>query len=346
MWRQNQTFRELASGSWLALLQAVTLDPAMLLWLDQTRSRRRRPNENYAREAMELFTLGEGPYTESDIAEAARAFTGLILNRATESGEFRPAQHDPGTKTVLGRTGRLRWSDVIEVIVQQPQADLFITAKLWNFFAGQPPSAELNAALAARFRESGGEFKPLLRSLFRSAAFYHQSILANQVKSPAQWLVASLRALECPLPPPRVSAAMLGELGQELFAPPNVKGWDGGVAWITTNTLLARYNRAAHLVYGRQPALANRRAPAARRQPFRLNRAASPVDPERLLDPDDRQNPDRLIAALQRRLLMTPLKLKQETALREYLDSQADLDDGDVLEIIRLIMSTPEYQVT
>ncbi|MGD0745984.1 MAG: DUF1800 domain-containing protein, partial [Verrucomicrobiota bacterium] len=248
MWRQNELFRRLATGNWLELLTLAGQDPAMLIWLDQAQSRKEHPNENFAREVMELFSLGEGHYTEKDVTEAARALTGWSLDRLNETFIYRPFFHDNSIKTFLGHTGNLDGEDVMAQIVAQPQAARFITAKLWNFFAGQAPPDVLNDALAAVFRGSGNHFKPLLRVLLRSEEFYAAAIIRNQVKSPVQWLVGSARLLECDLPPVQISWGITRSLGQDLFAPPNVKGWDGGITWITTNTLLARYNDAVTLV--------------------------------------------------------------------------------------------------
>ena len=247
MWRQNELFRRLATENWQHLLTEAGKDPAMLIWLDQAQSKKDHPNENFAREVMELFALGEGHYTEKDITEGARALTGWSLNPATQKFMYRPRIHDDGQKTFLGRTGNFDGDDVISIIVAQPQAAVFITAKLWNYFAGQMPSPELNRALAEVLRAHGNNFKPMLRVMFRSEEFYGDDIIRNQVKSPVQWLVGSVRMLECDLPPAIISWGMLRQLGQDLFAPPNVKGWDGGVTWITTNTLLTRYNDAARL---------------------------------------------------------------------------------------------------
>ena len=140
MWRQNELFRRLATGNWLELLTMAGKDPAMLIWLDQAQSRREHPNENFAREVMELFSLGEGHYTEKDVTEGARALTGWSLDRLNEEFIYRPFFHDNGIKTFLGRTGNLNGDDVMAQIVAQPQAARFITAKLWNYFAGQPPA--------------------------------------------------------------------------------------------------------------------------------------------------------------------------------------------------------------
>ncbi len=132
MWLQNDTFRRHASGNWLALLEDVSRDPAMLVWLDQAQSRKEHPNENFAREVMELFALGEGHYSEKDITEAARAFTGWSYNRLTQKFINNRFQHDPGSKTVLGKTGNLDGQDVLRQIVAQPQSGRFICEKIWR----------------------------------------------------------------------------------------------------------------------------------------------------------------------------------------------------------------------
>jgi uncharacterized protein (DUF1800 family) len=353
MWRQNELFRRMATGDWQQLLVEAGKDPAMLLWLDQAQSRKEHPNENFARENMELFSLGEGHYTEKDVTEGARALTGWSLDRINQRYIYRPFFHDNDEKTFLGVTGNLNGDDVMAQIVAQPQSARFITAKLWNYFAGQPPSDELNDALAAVFRENRNHFKPFLRVMFRSEEFYDPSIVRNEVKSPVQWLVGSVRMLECDLPPVLISWGMTRQLGQDLFAPPNVKGWDGGITWITTNTLLTRYNDAATLVQGTFPQLT---AADFARKPGgpggdRVEKIAQRihiggVNVEKILTPEERTNKDLLVASLEHRLLQSDLHGNQEKALRDFLDSKTELNDADILTVIRLVMSTPEYQVT
>lgn len=351
MWRQNELFRRLATGNWLQLLVEVATDPAMLIWLDQAQSRKDHPNENFAREVMELFALGEGHYTERDITEAARALTGWSLDREAQRFVDRPFIHDEGPKTFLGRTGNLNGEDVLQQIVAQPQAAVFITAKLWNFFAGRMPSPALNVALANEFRRAGNYFKPVLRTMFLSEEFYDASVVRQQVKSPVQWLVGTVRMLECELPPPAVATDLVRNLGQDLFAPPNVKGWDGGLAWITTNTLLARYNEAAALAQGDSSALASMMGPfrpnQARLVQNRLrNTRLGGVNVEKILTREERADKALLLAALEKRLLQSKLNEKQEQALREYLEAKGELDETRIRGAIRLIMSTPEYQLT
>lgn len=348
MWRQNELFRRLCVGSWSQLLTEVAKDPAMLIWLDQAQSRREKPNENFARELMELFALGEGHYTEKDITEAARALTGWTLDRAAQKFTERERAHDPGSKTFLGQTGNFSGDDVIGIIVAQPQAAKFITAKLWNYFAGGPLSEELNAALADVFRKSGHQFKPLLRAMFLSEEFYTPEVMRMQVKSPVQWLVMAVRQLERPLPPAAVCNTLTRSLGQELFQPPNVKGWDGGLTWITTNNLFTRYNETATLVFGDlKPVRDNagdRLKPNAQKRLDRLRLAG--VDPEKLFSVEELLFKDRLITALQRRFLQAELKDRQRQALRDFLDARGELDTDDILGAIRLILCTPDYQLT
>jgi hypothetical protein len=351
MWGQNQIFRQHATGNWLQLLTAVAKDPAMLIWLDQAQSRKEHPNENFAREVMELFTLGEGHYTEKDVTEGARALTGWGYDVLDEQFVERPRFRDDGVKTFLGRTGDLDGDDVLQQIVAQPQAARFISAKLWNFFAGEPASDELVTALAGRFRGSGMNFKPLLAAIFYSEEFYSDSIFRNQVKSPVQWLVGSSRVLDRDVPAPFICYGLTRSLGQDLFAPPNVKGWDGGLSWINTSNLLARYNYAAFLVEGdvsvlRGMSMGPRNGTGGMQQQNRLNNLrARTVDISKILTPEERGDKTKLLAALERRLIQGKLRDEQEKTLRDYLDSQPTLDQDVILNTIRLMMSTPEYQL-
>jgi uncharacterized protein (DUF1800 family) len=351
MWRQNDLFRRMATGNWLEMLVAVAKDPAMLLWLDQAQSRKEHPNENFAREVMELFALGEGNYTEKDITEAARALTGWSYDRIQQQFIERPFQHDRGEKTIFGQTGNFDGKDFLEMIVARPEAARFITAKLWTWFAGETPSEKLGNALADLFRSESNNFKPVLRTMFLSEEFYSPVIIRNQVKSPVQWLVGSVRVLERGLPPPLVCMGLTRNLGQDLFAPPNVKGWDGGLSWITTNTLLARYNQAATLVEGdlsEFAGMAMGKNPNANMQIERRmqNARLGAVDVEKLFTEKDRANQNALVAALEKRLLQGKLKPDQEKTLRDFLDAHQELTNEHIRSAIRLVMSTPEYQLT
>ncbi|HTS23856.1 MAG TPA: DUF1800 domain-containing protein [Casimicrobiaceae bacterium] len=240
MYRQNVTLRANALGNFGTMLHAIARDPAMVIYLDNARNRKGTPNENFAREAMELFTLGEGHYGESDIKEAARAFTGWSLDRDTGQFRFRPFLHDYGHKTVLGRSGNLDGDDVLDVLLAQPATAEFVTRKLWREFVSADPDEGEVKRIAARFRESRYDIKVALRALITSDAFYAAANRGTLVKSPVDLVVGTMRQLGMRPGETIPFAVATAAMGQNLFGPPNVKGWPGGEAWINSNTLLAR----------------------------------------------------------------------------------------------------------
>lgn len=246
--KQLDMLRANASGNFRNLLIGIGQDPAMLIYLDNRKNIKGHANENFAREIMELFALGVGNYTEDDIKEAARAFTGW-----TNVGpEFmiKPELHDAGEKTVLGKTGNFDGEDVVDILLEQKVCAEFISAKLYRFFVREDLSAELNAKLAASLRASNYEFKPLLRAIFLSKDFYSPASCGTHIKSPTEFLVSTYRKLgltEIPGTPQfNVAAA---RLGQDLGNPPNVAGWDGGRSWLNPSTLLERGNMMRHLLF-------------------------------------------------------------------------------------------------
>lgn len=347
MWRQNEVFRRHGTGEWLTLLREVTKDPAMLVWLDQAQSKPDHPNENYARELMELFTLGEGHYTEKDVTEAARALTGLTYDRLHQEPTFRPRLRDLRDKTVFGRTGNFDGEDLLKIITAQPRSARFLTGKLWRFFAGTEPSDALTEAMAAEFHRHGQEFRPFLRTLFLSEEFHSPAVVRQQIKSPVQLLVTACRQLERPLPPGPVAVNALRALGQELFNPPNVKGWDGGVAWINTNTLLTRHNLALLLTTGENALPMMARKPTGKKVAGRAMARLTPhaADPDMIFPAEVRRSTDRLLAEVERRFINGPLQAKDRAALRDHLQAQGTLDDHDLLGFVRLAMCTPDYQL-
>jgi len=240
MYAQNATLRANALGSFATLLHAASKEPAMLIYLDVAQSRKGQPNENFAREVMELFTLGEGQYTEQDIKEAARAFTGWSLDRDTGQYLFRPGIHDTGVKTVLGRSGRFDGDAVLDVILAKPQTSEYITAKLWREFVSADPDPREVKRIAQVFRDQDYDVKAALRGLLLSDAFWAPDNRGTLVKSPVELVVGTLRQLEVAPGAALPFAVASAGMGQSLFAPPNVKGWPGGETWINSNTLLAR----------------------------------------------------------------------------------------------------------
>jgi len=246
MYMQNTLLRRHAAGNFANLLHDVSRDPAMLEYLDNRSNRKEHPNENYAREVMELFTLGAGNYTEEDIKEAARAFTGWTFygNRFV----FDRRQHDDGAKSFLGRKGRFDGDDVLDIILEQPATARTVATKLFRAFAHDAPSPELQDALGATLRRAKYDLRPLLRAILLSREFYSDASVGARIKGPVEFVVGLYRSLALEPPPTPVLANVAASLGQSLMDPPNVKGWDGGRDWINTSTLLARYNAAAAIV--------------------------------------------------------------------------------------------------
>lgn len=235
LWQQHLTIRRHATGDFRAFLHAIADDPAMLVYLDGAKNKAGAANENFARELLELFTLGVGHYSERDVKEAARAFTGTTVSRRTGETTERRFLHDDGDKTFLGVTGDLDGDDIIEIVLQQPRTAELIVEKLWRDLISPTPDARAVKSLAAQFRADWRIDRLLVRML-ASDAFWAKEHRGALVKSPVELVVGASRALEVPVTPEWV-AFTTRSLGQDLFDPPNVKGWPGGTRWITTLTL-------------------------------------------------------------------------------------------------------------
>ena len=248
VYQQNEMLRTHATGNFKDLLLGILRDPAMLVYLDNGENVKGHPNENFGRELLELFTLGVGNYTEQDIREGSRAFTGWT-NDVLEF-KFDAAQHDFDSKTFLGQTGPFDGEDIIGIILQQSAAAEFVVAKLYRFFVREEISEVVRKDLAVTFRDAGYELKPLLRRIFLSRDFYSSESYATQVKGPVHLVVSTYKKLglvELPTIPDfnRLTA----NLGQTLFNPPNVAGWAGGRTWVTPATLLQRGNLFRSVLY-------------------------------------------------------------------------------------------------
>jgi hypothetical protein len=257
MLRQNEMFRREASGSFRDLLSGILKDPAMLVYLDNGENIKSHPNENFGRELLELFTMGVGNYTESDIREAARAFTGWTNNAL--DFRFDERQHDFGPKTFLGRSGNFNGDDIIAAILAQKVTAEFVSAKLYRYFVREDIADPLKIELGRIFRESGYQLKPLMTRIFLSKDFYSPPSDGTQIKSPVHLVVSTFRKMgltEVPTVPD--FGRLTASLGQTLFEPPNVAGWAGGRTWITASTLLQRGNLWRDVLF---PDLKSFRAP-------------------------------------------------------------------------------------
>jgi uncharacterized protein (DUF1800 family) len=368
MYEQNKLFRTHAASNFKTLALEVSRDPAMLRYLDNNTNRKEHPNENFARELLELFTMGIGNYTEEDIKEAARAFTGWTFGfpgfgfggggmfggapRAPGAPGARPIFlfrrqfHDDGEKRFLGRTGNFDGEEIVNIIFEQPVTAKFLCAKLYTFFVSDdaPPPGVVEA-MADLLRASKYELRPVLVALFRSEAFYRNSVIGSQIKSPVQLVAQAMRQLSATVEPSLMLNQALRPMGQVLLDPPNVKGWDSGQAWISTSTLGARYNFANFLVNGAPLGGGGPRPGFGPLFGPRGGRAQVRIDVKALVPLEARRKPEQIVDELARRLLAAPLAADQRAELIAHMKQPADDPEAQVRSLIHLMMSTPNYQL-
>jgi hypothetical protein len=378
MFRQNGLLREHALGRFGPMLQAISKDPAMLVWLDSNTNIKGRPNENYARELMELFSLGVGHYTEGDIREAARAFTGWRVDGAGFAFDAR--LHDGGPKTFLGQTGAWDGGDVVRIVLVQPAAARFLVRKLYRFLVSEkaePPDSLLEP-LCEGFRRSDYDIAGLLRTILASRHFYSSHAFRQRVKGPVEYVLGAVQSVYRryaegdadyrPLPQ-QVLVARIEAMGQSLFAPPNVKGWPGGTTWLNTSTMLERDNFAEALAMGtlwpRSSPEAGARdegtpSPVLARLVRKVTGSAAPTespeepapprafDPARLPDEERASQPVAIVGALLDHYL--PGGVRPEARARLVAFAAAGRPDGPALrrrvrEIVHAILTMAEYQL-
>jgi len=345
MHRQNALLRRHALGSYRALLHAVARDPAMVWYLDGQTNRAGRPNENFARELLELFTLGEGHYRERDVKEVARAFTGYGLDWRTGSFRFRPRQHDDGVKTVLGRTGSWNGDDVIDLVLDEPRAAEHVVEKLWRELVSYDPDPAEVTRLAARFRSADYELRPLVRALLLTPAFRDPALRGRRIQPPAVLLVGTLRTFDVDLRDTRVLARAGRFLGQDLLDPPNVKGWPGGERWITTTTLALRQKALERIVSG--PEGLGPEDAAARRAGMRMGagRLASAPDPGAAAAQEEALEDRCRIAGWLEALPAGARSRAALTALLLPVPPAGGVPPGDACETVRALVADPAYQL-
>lgn len=333
-----------ALGNFRTLLQEISHDPAMMVWLDTVQSRRQAPNENYARELMELFSLGiynyrrpqQRNYTEQDIREAARAFTGWRLEN--DRPVFHPEDHDDGEKTVFGQRGRWRAEDIVRLCLEQESAAYFLTAKLFRFLVSDtlPAPPELLAPLAEEFRRDY-DFGALVARMLRSNLFFSPLAYRSKIKSPIEFALGMVRGLEGHVGTTAL-VSILESLGQRPFYPPSVAGWEGGQAWLNSQTLIFRQHLAQALTSTEDARFGPRCDPARlvrRHQRQHLN--------EQLRFFLDLFLDGEVPAATRQRLQEYCQQSRQTTVPRYW--SPADVADQRTRQLCHLILNLPEFQL-
>ncbi len=335
---QNELIRKHALGKFHPFLLEMSKDPAMLIWLDSNSNVAGKPNENYAREIMELFSLGVGNYAEKDIREAARAFTGW--HTGGNQFTFRADLHDNGEKTVLKQTGTWNGDDVVRIVLEQKAAPRFLVRKLYNFFVSEmvdPPDALLQP-LADAFRKSDYDVALLMRTMLGSRHFFSAHGYRQRIKCPVEFVLDAVHSIGMGWVTARALVNRLRAMGQELFAPPNVKGWPGGKSWLNTATLLARHNFAQALALGLTEL--NREDPVPD-----IYVAVDPVTPIRRQGMTD---PEKIVEYFADALVQGDVRegvRKRLVAFVKEADPQGDARDQRIREMIHAIMTTSEYQL-
>jgi uncharacterized protein (DUF1800 family) len=350
MFLQNQLFRRHAAGNFGELLTAIIRDPAMIAYLDNNDSRKGRPNENLAREIMELFSLGVGNYGEDDIKQGARALTGYTFE--DDEFVFRKNNHDNAEKTILGSRGTWDGDDLVRLILEKKACARFLARRLYNFFVADVPPDErggdkgLPPAQRAVIGELGEvlyarkyDVAPVLRRLLLSQHFYDGAIVGQQIKSPVTLVVGAVRSLNTPTRDVGILNDALDLMGQRIFFPPSVKGWDGGRTWINTSTFFVRQNIMAYLIAGKKPVGYDATADTQKFDALALLEGSPEGSLVAKRDPD----------AVARHLLTLCLGDAPDAgvgAVRGYLRSQRDRIDNDTLtHCLLIITAMPEYQL-
>jgi uncharacterized protein (DUF1800 family) len=339
--------RENALGNFGDLLREVSKSPAMLSFLNNQQNNKRHPNENFAREVMELFTMGRGNYTEVDIKESARAYTGWGFNL---KGEFvnRPLLHDTGKKTFLGKTGNFNGDDAIDIILEQKATAKFITQKIYKYFVNDNVDTEKVNALAEKFYQSNYDLKKLITDIFTSDWFYIEKNIGIRIKSPVELIVGVRRLIPMELEKPEAQLLFQRTLGQVLFYPPNVAGWPGGKNWIDSSALMLRMrlpqiltNADEFIIKPKDDDDVMMGMESADRKP-KVNQLRVTVDWPGVIKVFDKTKRESLMKKVSDVVLQTSGSIPS-TVLNRYVDNTSR--DTYIKTTMIELMSTPEYQL-
>lgn len=348
--QQNNTLRQYALSPFPELISAISKDPGMLQFLNNQQNRKAQPNENFARELLELFTLGRGHYTEQDIKEAARAFTGWGFDKQG-SFVFRERQHDAGRKTFMGKSGHFNGDDILQILVENPRTAHFIAQKIYTFFVSEQPHEARVQELGEWFYTSGYDVQGLLQKILTSDWFYEPALVGSHIKSPVELLVGLQRTFNLSYTEARAPIVLQHVLGQVLFQPPNVSGWAGGRAWIDSSTLAFRLRMGQALL--REAALEVNLRPDDDNEPSKPRRGSNDglrvvqakADLSSLVQELAEVPEQSLVLQLSEYLLQVPLQPQKIALLAEKLPPHLTREEKVTLLALRLV-TLPEYQLS
>jgi uncharacterized protein (DUF1800 family) len=342
---QNNAIRQNALGKFSDLLWAVSKDPGMLQFLNNQQNKKNSPNENFAREVMELFTLGRGNYTEKDIKEAARAFTGWGANPKGEF-VFRANQHDDGEKTFQGKTGNFKGEDILNIILQNPKTSTFICTKIYRYFVNENVDNQIVGVMAKRFRSTDYDIQDLMEYTFKSDWFYHQENIGTRIKSPVELLVGLQRNFGIQFERKQPVLFIQKALGQILFYPPNVAGWSGGKSWIDSSTLMTRM-KLPEIIFKDSEITFNPKDEGdvnTENLSKKIKQLQANVDWTAFQNNFPTSNPQELLDKLDSYLLSRPLSTQQKSMILSKSEGKTGV--SLLQNMAQSIASLPEYQLS
>jgi len=348
---QNNTLRKYALGKFGDLLMEISKDPAMLQFLNNQQNKKSNPNENFARELMELFTLGRGNYTEHDIKEAARAFTGWSFNKEGEF-IFRRNAHDSDDKTFFGRTGNFTGEDIINIILENKRTAEFITEKIYRHFVNEKLNRDIIEELSKKFYQSQYNIEGLMKNIFLSDWFYDKENIGAKIKSPVEFIVGMNRSFNVEYKNPMPLLALQKVMGQMLFNPPNVAGWSGGKNWIDTSSLMYRLKlpenifKSSNLEFDYKedpPEEGEMYAEQSKKEKKQYKIMKTKTDLSSYIKEFSKYNGKGILENLSKYLIQSDLNKETEKIIMSYADNSGK---ENLIESLTLrLITLPEYQL-
>lgn len=341
---QNNGLRQNALGKFSDLLLAISKDPAMLQFLNNQQNIKNSPNENFAREVMELFTLGRGNYTEKDVKEAARAFTGWGSNPKGEF-VFRTNQHDDGLKTFQGKTGNFKGEDILKIILENPKTSTFICTKIYRYFVNENVDNQIVKKMAKRFRSNDYDIADLMEYTFKSDWFYLPENIGTRIKSPIELLVGLQRNFGIEFQQKQSVLFIQKTLGQILFYPPNVAGWSGGKNWIDSSTLMTRMKLPEIIFKDTEITFKPKDEGDVNTENLskKIKQMQANIDWRAFQNNFPTENSQQLLDTLESYLLSRPLSIQQKNMILSK--SEGKIAIGLIQNMAQSIASLPEYQL-
>jgi uncharacterized protein (DUF1800 family) len=339
--QQLAVLEQHALGNFRDLVLAIARDPAMIRYLNNQQNRKQTPNENFARELMELFTIGRGNYTEQDVKEAARAFTGWSSDLRGQF-VFRRFAHDFGSKTFMGRSGNFDGNEIIDIILERRETAQFITRKIYRHFVNEQVDEQRVQQLARQFYDWNYDIGRLMRTIFSSDWFYEARNMGNQIKSPLVLIAGMLRAVPAQFKEPLALVILQKALGQVIFNPPNVAGWPGGKSWIDNSTLMLRLNLPIILLEASDAAIRPKDSLEAETRNRRLQQVKAEIDVSGIAAWLKSMPSSDPLEQLTDYLIARPVELP--AFLQQEINRQSDASRSLLIALAGL-MSLPEYQL-